>query len=390
MSRKPKGFVLSAGKRPSGAIFWIVRGSIGGKQERREFSDRSEALRYQEQQNSILFGIDVAHAAVTTRLAPDQVHDAEIAVAQMAREFPGKSLLDIVDYYRHLAPIMTVADAAQFKSALLALRKKYPDASLPEVCAWFTQHFRPAKNAVTLKIALEHYLADALRRKNRGSLSVWQFASIGFAMAQLEFFFGSDSSIADLTTFRLTEYLKATTKARDGSNQYSNKTWSNRRGYLTKFFKYCVKELWLDENPAKGLENYTKKDFNRPPPSVLRAKEAKDLMSYLEKHANGRMIPFFVLTLFCGIRPTWWHGEVARITPEQFNFTQRELTLRADKTKTKKPRIVRLQPNVIRWLKAYPLDHTPLGSLRTLPTTHYKAWACPLCRPTRTNRQILR
>ncbi len=58
MANKSKGFLLVSATRASGAPYWIVRGTVGGSQQRREFSDRTEALRYQEQQNSIVHGVE--------------------------------------------------------------------------------------------------------------------------------------------------------------------------------------------------------------------------------------------------------------------------------------------------------------------------------------------
>lgn len=352
--------MLVANKRSSGAPYWLVRGTVDGTQIRREFSVRDEALAFIEQRTSEQHGEAIDRGTVATHLSPSAVRNAEVATAQLERDFPDKSLIDAVEYYREVAPMMPLRDAVSFNKAFAGLKAKYPDATLAEVCAWFTQHFRPSKNAVTLKIALEHYAKEVLRRKGTNALSQWQFDSIGFAMSQLEKYFGPETSIANLTTIRLKEYLEKTTKARDGSATYSNKTWANRRSYLMSFFSHCIGEHWLEENPARGLKKYTKADFSNKTPCILTAKQAKKLMEFVERHADGRMVPYFVLTLFCGVRPTAKNGEISRVEATDIDLRNRELTLEKEKTKTGEKRIVRLEPNVVQWLKVYPLKDYPI------------------------------
>ncbi len=360
MGNRSKGFVLVAAKRSSGAAYWLARGTIDGTQVRREFSVREEALAFIEQRTSEQHGETADRGTVTTHLSPTAVRNAEVAIAQLERDFPNRSLIDAVEYYREVAPMMPLKDAVSFNKAFVGLKAKYPDATLSEVCAWFTQHFRPSKNAVTLKIALEHYGAEVLRRKETKALSQWQFDSIGFAMSQLEKYFGPDTSIANLTTVRLKEYLEKTTRARDGGATYSNKTWANRRSYLMSFFTHCVGEHWLEDNPAQGLKKFTKADFSNKTPCILTAKEARKLMEHLENYAGGRLVPYFVLTMFCGIRPTAKNGEIGRVEEADLDLRLKELTLPKEKTKTGEKRVVRLEPNVVQWLKAYPLREFPI------------------------------
>lgn len=360
MANKAKGFVLVADKRPSGELFWLVRGTIGGKQLRREFSDRTAALAFAEQKNSELHGHVADHAPVVTRLSPLEVRDAEVALAQLSHEFPGLRLHDLVEYHRELAGTFNLEEAKKIGPAIRRLKARYPAASVAAALDWLVANYRPPKSQLTLKIALEHYLGDAARRYDKGSLSKPQFDRIGYAMAQLEAHFGRDELLANLTTANLQDFLKATTRGKDGSRTYSNKTWVNRRGYLTAFAEYCRQEGWIENNPASGIRNYRKQDFNRPAPAILSVEQAAKLMAYLETYEGGRLVPFYALCLFAGIRPDWDNGEISKLRPEHFDLQHRQLKLPATITKTHKPRIVVLQPNLIKWLRAYPLTKMPI------------------------------
>lgn len=372
MANKSKGFVLVAARRSSGSPYWIVRGTIGGKQLRREFSDRIEALAFLEQKNSELSGHDSNQAPVVTRLTPSEVRDAEVAYAQLGHEFQGLKLLDLVDYYRGLSGTFNPEEARRIGPAIRRLKAKYPDANLAVAVDWLVSNYRPPKNSLTLAVALEHYLTDAARRHDTGSLSKPQFERIGYAMTQLEEFFGSAEPLANLSTTRLQEFLKETTRAKDGSAAFSNKTWVNRRGYLTAFCEYCRQEGWLEINPASGIRNFKKKDLPKPPPSVLTVDQASRLMHFLETYEGGRLVPYYALCLFAGIRPDWDNGEISKIRPEHFDLPNRQLKLPGEITKTGKPRITVLQPNLVKWLKAYPIEQLPV-IFRGLETIHVRA-----------------
>lgn len=360
MTKKSKGFVLAAYTRPSGEPYWIVRGTIGGKQLRPEFSDRTEALAFAEQKNSELHGHAADHAPVVTRLSPSAVRDAEVAFAQLSHEFPDLKLHDLVEYYRGLAATFNLDEAKRIGPAIKRLKTKYPDANVAAAVDWLVANYRPPKNTLTLEKALEHYLADVARRHDTGSLSKPQFDRIGYAMTQLETHFGSKEPLANLTTARLQEFMKETTHGKDGSSTFSNKTWVNRRGYLTAFAEYCRQEGWLDDNPASGIRNFKKKDMPKPKPAILSVEQATKLMADLETYEGGRLVPFYALCLFAGIRPDWDNGEISKLKPEHFDLAQRQLTLPSEITKTHRTRIVVLQPNLLKWLRAYPLMQMPI------------------------------
>lgn len=360
MANKCKGFTLVSGCRPSKQPYWLVSGSIGGKQVRKEFSNREEAELYREQKKSELFGIPAAKEfPVSTSLPVDKVREAEVVFAQLNREFPETSLYDLIDYFRAASPELPVANVKRFAMALARLREKYADANLAHVCEFFVSAYRPS-TSISLGNAMENYVADVKRRHETGSLSWWQTRSIRFATQKFEKHFGSGIALAHITTSQLNEFLHETARAKDGSRNYSNKTWSNRRGYLTRFFSYCVEQGWLETNTAAGVRKYSRREHNQPTPVILPAERVRVMMHDAETYADGRLVPYLVLATFTGLRPTWKQSEITRVKGEQIDLGRGELRLLGPQTKTKKPRVVRLQPNVVEWLKAYPLSEWPI------------------------------
>jgi len=181
---------------------------------------------------------------------------------------------------------------------------------------------------------------------------------VGRELSRVEAHFAPTTPLANLDQIALQEFLRTSC-----GDSFSNKTWNNRRGYLTAFFNFCRQEGWLDQNPARGLRVYRKQDLAHRTPVILRLEAARTLMAAVEEVEGGRLVPYFVLGLFCGIRPDWNDGEMHRFTPENLKIGDKKIKLRAEQTKTKKARETTLQPNVLDWLAAYPLEQFPLRAI---------------------------
>lgn len=372
MSRRCLGFKVTPITRESGNKAWLVSGTLNGEQRKQEFDSKIAAVAEQVKLNGQLFGDPSTLAPVITRLSGEEVEHAETVLAQLEAEFPGVTLYETLAYFRTVSPVLSPYTASKFNTAFKGIRRMYSDIDLADICAWFLENYRPSNRVITLKLATEHYVKHIDERRAAGSIGYWQFRSIGFATGRLEAFFKPETLLGDLTTFKLQEYVDAVVPPRTGKSgrskaksktpvRIANKTKANRRSYLIGFFKFCTKKGWIENNPALALQGYKKRELNQPDPTVLTVHEVEVLMSSLEFEPEWqRLIPFFVLTLFCGVRPTFKEGEIARINQSRIDMEAGTLILRKNDTKTKRARIVKLQPNVIDWLKAYPLDRYPV------------------------------
>jgi site-specific recombinase XerD len=359
MANKPKGFVVVVGKRKSGSPFWLVRGTKDRRQIRREFDNRHDALAFAEQSNSTEALGARAEVQALTRLPLEELRHAEAVWLHLERDFPSVGFLELLDFYRALHLVVRPEEAGKAAAALKRIHEKFPDADLASVADWFATNYRAPSTRIPLRTALEHYLTDAERRRTTRTLSEPQYLRIGYAMSELEQHFGGDTPLAHLTTGRLADFLKATTKGRNGA-PFSNKSWNNRRGYISAFLEYCRQERWLENNPAGSIRAFRKKDLPPATPVILTLERAQQVMDYAVKVADGRLVPFFALCLFAGIRPDYNHGEISKLEERHFNLDAAELKIPAEISKTRRARIVKLQPNLIRWLERYPLSKNPI------------------------------
>jgi integrase len=359
MANRCKGFTVASKVRSNGSPFWVVSGSFQGRQLRRQFNTRVEALAYAEERNTALRGGASGQAPVLTHLSTPEIRSAEVVLAQVKQSHPELDLHAVWDFYRDHAETLADSDPKQLRASLTQLKERFPGVTPSQACDWFLANYRVPKSSVTMRAALTNYLADVLRRHNGNTLSKRQWLSIGREMARAEIHFGADELLANISKSRLQEYLRATSSV----HNYSNKTWNNRRGYFTTFFHYCINENWVDHNPAVLLAKYKRRELKRSTPVILRTSEARTLMTAVESLEGGRLVPFFVLCLFCGIRPDWKDGEIARVGITDVKLEEQKIKLRSDQTKTKKPREIMLQPNVVDWLRTYPIEQFPIKAV---------------------------
>jgi integrase len=83
-------------------------------------------------------------------------------------------------------------------------------------------------------------------------------------------------------------------------------------------------------------------------------------MDYVEGYEEGRLVPFFALCLFAGIRPCVRFGEICKLRPEDVRLDTGVIHLDPDVSKVRMKRNVTIQPNLAAWLRAYPLKDFPI------------------------------
>jgi integrase len=83
-------------------------------------------------------------------------------------------------------------------------------------------------------------------------------------------------------------------------------------------------------------------------------------MAHVEGYQGGRLVPFFALCLFAGIRPCLKSGEIFRLKPEHIRLDDGFIAIDGTVSKVGEPRKVIIQPNLAAWLRAYPLKQFPI------------------------------
>jgi integrase len=112
-------------------------------------------------------------------------------------------------------------------------------------------------------------------------------------------------------------------------------------GRISSLFNFAVKRGWLEKNPCDTVERGR---VEVQPPRILTPGEAGRLLTVCREQVP-QFLPFLVLGLFAGIRPT----ELQRLTWEE--VATEHVTVSAAASKTRRRRIVPLEPVARAWLE---------------------------------------
>jgi integrase len=257
----------------------------------------------------------------------------------------------------HVVP--TRLSEAQIAEAEFCFRRLDDRTSLAAAIEWYLSNYRPPAIEMALSSGQAEYLKSKL-----GLVEPRHLAEVRRQLAA----FTNAFPARNIYSFKRAE-IQAYLEAR---KDWGPKTWNNVRGILHSFFDFAAnpERGWTVENPVKGV---VQRDVPRGLPAIKTAAEIAELFMFLQAYTGGArnpmpagfLVPYFALATFAGLRPSIPGGElwkmgrasnlgrlvdvplgVVRITPEI--------------AKTGAIRHVKMRPNLIAWLKAYPLATHPL------------------------------
>ena len=307
---QPTKFVVRRFENRNGNISWRVSGWLAGIRIRRNFKTQEEAA--------------VEKASL------------EIKAAQIATGF---------------RPVATTLTEAQLREAEAMFRQLAGLTHTLSSCVDFTlMNYRAPQARKTLADAISDYISTKQREFDEDQLSGVQLERIRRDLRNFDRHF-PEMAVSQLTPPALVSYLDRGVPAL--------KTFNNRRGIISTFFKYAFQRGWIGENPIHRVPLHRIRR-RRSVAQTLTADQARKLMHEIERFENGRWVPYFALCLFAGIRPSVPDGEIARLRPEAVCLKTGVISISAEVSKVRESRKVVIQPNLAAWLRAYPLEKFPI------------------------------
>ena len=303
-------FVISEFTNPSGDVVFRLSGWLDGKRIRKNFPSRAEAAAERQALDIQLIQSETGIRTAGTRLTDEQLHEAEAVFRRMA----GKP-----------RPLSFYVDYA-------------------------FANYREPESQKSLSEAITDYKRAKAHECEQGQISDPQLARIGWDLKRLDEHFPK-RSVAELTLSAIVAFLE--------QGRPSMKTYNNRRGIVSTFFKHAFHRGWIADNPIPRVPHYRIRR-KRGSAVTFSAKQASDLMEHFEQFEGGRWIPYFALCLFAGVRPGVPDGEITKIRPENVNLDTGIISISADASKVREPRRITIQPNLAAWLRAYPLSKFPI------------------------------
>jgi integrase len=133
----------------------------------------------------------------------------------------------------------------------------------------------------------------------------------------------------------------------------SARTQINNRLGLSVFFKWCVKQKYCTGTPVAEVE---RPEVDDTEPVALSLGEVRKLLWAAQSTKEGKLLPYFVLAIFAGIRPT----ELSRISWREIDLKNKIITLKGEHAKMRARRVVDLTDNVVEWLTPFIVSRPPI------------------------------
>jgi integrase len=125
----------------------------------------------------------------------------------------------------------------------------------------------------------------------------------------------------------------------------SPKTRANFRQNISVLFGYAADEGMVDSNPVLRVKKPKLVDM---PPEIFSVDELTGLLNAAAKVAPD-VLPMLAIGAFAGLR----ESEIKRLHWSEVKLGRGFIEVKAEKAKTAKRRIVRIQPNLAKWLTPY-------------------------------------
>ncbi len=303
-------FVVSRFENRNGVISWRVDGRLHGVRFRKNFKTREEAAAEKAALELKALQAESGIRSATTFLTDAQLREAE-------------------DAFRRL----------NGRAGTLLVYLEYALAN-----------YREPGQQMPLTDAVTDYYATKQTAHERTLLSMRQLRSIENELNAFKARFPK-ALVSDFTASGLVPYLER--------GNPSLKTYNNRRGLLSTFFKYALQKDWIALNPIEKTPHH-RINHRRGSAVTIPAERAEELMAYVQTYEGGEMVPYFALCLFAGVRPCVRFGEITKLQNTSVNLETGVIHIEPEVSKVRMKRLVTIQPNLAAWLRAYPLGRFPI------------------------------
>jgi len=247
------------------------------------------------------------------------------------------------------------AEAERLRQITTLQRHGREAVGLParELSDFITAKCKLADHGKTIKDATEFYL-DHLERVRRCKTTIAELVAELLGAKRKDG--RSEIYLTDLRN-RLGTFCRdfgsqsvAAVSSREISNWLRNltgspKTRANFRQNISVLFGYAADEGMIDSNPVLRIK---KPKLVDKAPEIFSVDDVSALLNAASTVAPD-VLPILAIGAFAGLR----ESEIKRLSWQDINLRRGYVEVKAEKAKTAKRRIVRIQPNLAQWLASY-------------------------------------
>lgn len=259
--------------------------------------------------------------------------------------------------------IPTRLTALQLTEAESCFDRLAPKYSLTQAVDHFLKHYHAPDFQISIGDAFTQF-----QSATDGTVRDRTLVGIKSTLRQFELL-TNNTNVHEITVETVEAFLSSL-RARNGTDKASRRTWNASRGILHRFFAWCVSQRYVSTNPVAETKRYK---IAADHIDVLPVERCQELMSYVAQFKCGKMVPYFGLALFGGVRPGP-NGELAKLAkhPELVSLENKVIRITAAISKIGKPRQITIRPNLLKWLRCYPGPILPTNFAREIADIRQK------------------
>ena len=206
--------------------------------------------------------------------------------------------------------------------------------NLYDATHYFVDHLKVMTTSVSVKILTEAVRNEFRRRVVSNEVSAGHEETMRHALNVLDRAFG-EAPAKKITGDEMKGWLAGT--------DWSVKTRNNMMGYWKNAFSVGKDLKLVNENPLMGVKGFT--NTKHTDIHILTV----DQMTKLINVVPGEAMPFFAIGAFGGIR----RSEREQLDWSMINLDKKQIRVPREITKLREDRLVRLQDNVVEWLRPH-------------------------------------
>jgi hypothetical protein len=234
---------------------------------------------------------------------------------------------------------------------------------LTEAVDYFLKHYHAPDFQISIGDAFTQF-----QTATDGTVRDRTLIGVKSTLRQFELF-TENSHVHEVTTDTAERFLQSL-RARNGTDKATRRTWNASRGILHRFFAWCVSQRYASTNPVTETKRYK---IAAEHIDVLPVERSQELMGYVAQFKGGKLVPYFAIALFAGVRPGP-NGELAKLAehPELVSLENKVIRITAAISKIGKSRQITMRPNLLKWLRRYPGPILPTNYSREIADIRQK------------------
>ena len=237
----------------------------------------------------------------------------------------------------HGAQAFALTDVQRLEAVEAFSKLKIFDVSLAEVVDSYLKRFDPKAGPVPVSQVIDELLEKKIQINKRPRYIQTLKCVLGIFRQS----FG-DKPIYELGPDEIDNWLNTLDIVPSTRNNY--------RRILSVLFKFAVKRGYCGESIISKTDPVT---IDTPPPGILTVEQASRILAVVSADPELGLLPGITIGLFAGLRSC----ELKQIKWEEINLSTGNIEVTAEKSKSRRRRLVTVSPNLLAWLKPFAHEH---------------------------------